>query len=86
MRRRARSMAKQCLTFHFLWPVNRHNSSGSSASHRLRGALAERRGGRGGEGSAAFFIRLVIVMCAIPVSRTMLRCELRSLNRSSTYA
>ena len=44
------------------------------------------RGGRVGEGAAAFFIRLAIVTRATPVSRAMLRGELRSLNSAATWA
>ena len=44
-------------------------------------------GGEGsGEGGVAFFMRLAIVMRATPVSRAMLRCELRPLKRVSTCA
>ena len=55
MRRRARSITSHSQTLRFLRPTKDHNSSSSSTSHRLRWALAERRGSRGGEGSAAFF-------------------------------
>ena len=46
MRRRARSMTSPSHSLRFLCPTKRHSASRSSTSHRLRWALAERRGSR----------------------------------------
>lgn len=59
-------------------------SSRSSTFQRFRWAFFGRSRGSGGLLAWAFFIRLAMLMREIPVSRTMLRWEVRSPSSAST--
>ena len=78
-------MASHSQTLRLRRPTNVHISSISSASDFLRWDFSNRQRGSRNETSAAFFINLTTVIRATPVARTVLRYELHSPSKASTW-
>ena len=86
MRLEARSTANHSQTLRWRRPTKGHSSATSRATGFRRWAFFVRRRGNRGKTSAAYFITLAMVIRVTPVARTMLRWELRSVSKVTTWA
>ena len=86
LQREARSTTSHHQTLRLRPPTKVRISSSSRASGLRRWAFFGRRRGRWGKASTAFFINLAMVIRATPVAHTVLRWELRSVSKTSTWA